>query len=89
LPGEIKQRDAMVAAMADQFLGAVCDVVRPKAILTWGLSDRYTWVPTYFKRRDGLPNRPLPFDADFKPKPLFDVIEAYRRRTPAPAQGNL
>jgi endo-1,4-beta-xylanase len=89
LPGEVSRRDAMVAAMADQFLGAVCDVVRPKAILTWGLSDRYTWVPTYFKRKDGLPNRPLPFDADFKRKPLFDVIEAYRRRVPAPAQGNL
>ena len=89
LPGAVGERDAMVAAMADQFLGAVCDVVRPKAILTWGLSDRYTWVPTYFTRRDGLPNRPLPFDADFKRKPLFDVIEAYRRKTPARAEGNL
>jgi endo-1,4-beta-xylanase len=53
--------------------------VRPKAILTWGLSDRYTWVPTYFKRADGMPNRPLPLDADFKRKPLFDVIEEYRK----------
>jgi endo-1,4-beta-xylanase len=89
LPGAVGERDAMVAAMADQFLGAVCDVVRPKAILTWGLSDRYTWVPTYFTRKDGLPNRPLPFDADFKRKPLFDVIEAYRRKAPARAEGNL
>jgi endo-1,4-beta-xylanase len=87
LPGKVSERDAMVAAMADQFLGAVFGVVRPKAILTWGLSDRYTWVPTWFKRRDGLPNRPLPFDADFRRKPLFDVIEAYRRK--ASAQGSL
>ena len=56
------------------------DVIRPKAILTWGLSDRYTWVPTYFKRRDGMPNRPLPLDADLKRKPLFDVIEEFRRK---------
>ncbi len=81
LPGDIGRRDAMVAALADQFLGAVCDVVRPKAILTWGLTDRYTWVPTYFKRKDGLPNRPLPLDADFKRKPLFDVVEKYRRKS--------
>ena len=87
LPGEISRRDAMVAAMADQFLGAVCDVIRPKAILTWGLTDRYTWVPTYFTRKDGLPNRPLPLDADFKRKPLFDVVEKYRRKTNA--QGTL
>jgi endo-1,4-beta-xylanase len=81
LPGDIGRRDAMVAAMADQFLGAVCEVVRPKAILTWGLTDRYTWVPTYFKRKDGLPNRPLPLDVDFKRKPLFDVVQKYRRKT--------
>jgi endo-1,4-beta-xylanase len=81
LPGKIGERDASVAHVADQFLRAVCDVVRPKAILTWGLSDRYTWMPTYHKRSDGMPNRPLPFDADYKRKPLFDVIEKYTSRT--------
>jgi endo-1,4-beta-xylanase len=81
LPGKVSERDALVAGMATEFLGAVCDVVRPTAILTWGLSDRYTWVPTYFKRRDGMPNRPLPLDADLKRKPLFDVIEGFRRRS--------
>ena len=80
LPGKISERDAMVADFASQFLGAVCDVTRPKAILTWGLSDRYTWVPTYFKRPDGMPNRPLPLDADLKRKPLFDVIDEFRHR---------
>ena len=80
LPGKIGERDALVAGMASQFLEAVCEVVRPKAILTWGLSDRYTWVPIYFKRRDGMPNRPLPLDAELKRKPLFDVIEEFRRR---------
>ena len=80
LPGKVSERDALVARMAAQFLQSVCEVVRPKAILTWGLSDRYTWVPMYFKRPDGMPNRPLPFDADLKRKPLFDVIEEYRRK---------
>jgi endo-1,4-beta-xylanase len=80
LPGNIRERDAQVASTASRFLEAVCEVVRPKAILTWGLSDRYTWVPTYFKRRDGMPNRPLPLDAELKRKPLFDVIEEFRRK---------
>jgi endo-1,4-beta-xylanase len=79
LPGKVSERDALVAKKAGEFLEAVCDVVRPKAILTWGLSDRYTWVPIYFKRPDGMPNRPLPLDADLKRKPLFDVIEQFRR----------
>ena len=80
LPGKVSERDAMVADFAGQFLESVRDVVRPKAILTWGLSDRYTWVPAYFKRRDGMPNRPLPLDADFRRKPLFDVIDEFRRK---------
>jgi endo-1,4-beta-xylanase len=80
LPGKIDERDALVAAMAGRFLETVCEVVRPKAILTWGLSDRYSWVPTYFKRADGMPNRPLPLDSEFKPKPMFDVIEEFRRK---------
>jgi endo-1,4-beta-xylanase len=82
LPGKVSERDALVAGVAGRFLESVCDVVRPKAILTWGLSDRYTWVPTYFKRPDGMPNRPLPLDAELKRKPLFDVIEEFRRRAP-------
>lgn len=80
LPADVGERDARVAAIARDYLETVCEVVSPKAILTWGLSDRYTWVPTWFKRRDGLPNRPLPFDADLKRKPLFDVIEDFRRK---------
>jgi endo-1,4-beta-xylanase len=80
LPGRIGERDTLVAGVASRFLEAVCEVVRPKAILTWGLSDRYTWVPIYFKRRDGMPNRPLPFDAELKRKPLFDVIEEFRHK---------
>jgi endo-1,4-beta-xylanase len=80
LPGKIGERDTLVAGVAGRFLEAVSEVVRPKAILTWGLSDRYTWVPTYFKRRDGMPNRPLPLDAELKRKPLFDVIEEFRRK---------
>ena len=80
LPANVNERDARVAKLAGEFLKAVCDVVTPKAILTWGLSDRYTWVPIYFKRKDGMLNRPLPLDADFKRKPLYDVIEEYRRK---------
>jgi endo-1,4-beta-xylanase len=79
LPGKVSERDALVAKKAGEFLQAVSEVVRPKAILTWGLSDRYTWVPIYFTRPDGMPNRPLPLDANLKRKPLFDVIEQFRR----------
>jgi endo-1,4-beta-xylanase len=80
LPGKVSERDALVASKAGEFLQAVVEVIHPKAILTWGLSDRYTWVPIYFTRPDGMPNRPLPLDADLQRKPLFDVIDQFRRQ---------
>ncbi len=79
LPGSVEARDRRVAEMARTFLSTVSEVLPPSAILTWGISDRYTWVPMYFARSDGLPNRPLPLDADMRPKPLMAVIERFTR----------
>ena len=33
-----------------------------------------------FTRADGLPNRPLPLDAEYKPKPLLQVIQRFCSR---------
>jgi len=81
LPADNQVRDEAVAAIAADFLGAICDVSRPTAILTWGISDRYTWVPIYFTRDDGKPNRPLPLDRDYLPKPFMKVIQNFTRGT--------
>ena len=77
LPGPIAQRDAIVASRARDFLDAIATAAKPAVIATWGITDRYTWLPIWYKRRDGLPNRPLPFDAAYRPKPLWNVIDYY------------
>jgi endo-1,4-beta-xylanase len=46
-------------------------------VATWGITDRYTWISGNFKRKDGLPNRPLPFDESYRPKLMWDVIEHF------------
>jgi endo-1,4-beta-xylanase len=74
LPAEIAVRDAIVAARTYDFLEAICAAQRPSVVATWGITDRYTWISGNFKRKDGLPNRPLPFDASCRPKPMWDVI---------------
>jgi endo-1,4-beta-xylanase len=33
------------------------------------------------KRDDGLPNRPLPLDGHYQPKPLWAVIDYFCRKT--------
>lgn len=81
LPADDAERDRIVAQKADDFLGAVFSACRPTVVCTWGITDRYTWMPTWFKRRDGRANRPLPLDASLKPKPLLAVINKYCRAT--------
>jgi len=78
LPAAPDVRDILAAARAYEFLAAIYAAARPTAVLTWWITDKYTWVPTWFKRRDGLPNRPLPLDAEYRPKPLMQVIEHSR-----------
>jgi endo-1,4-beta-xylanase len=81
LPAPIAVRDAVVAARANDFLEPIFAVMRPSAIITWGITDRYTWVPTWYKRTDGLANRPLPFDENYRPKPLWSAIDYFCRKT--------
>jgi endo-1,4-beta-xylanase len=81
LPASTSARDAVVAARAHDFLKSVFAAVRPSVIATWGITDRYTWMPMWFKRRDGLLNRPLPFDADYRPKPLWTVIDYFCQKS--------
>jgi endo-1,4-beta-xylanase len=79
LPGDIAARDALVAKRTEQFLTAVFAGCRPKLICTWGITDKHTWMPTWFKRRDGLANRPLPLDASFGEKPMLRVLQRFSR----------
>jgi endo-1,4-beta-xylanase len=71
-------RDTQVAARANEFISAITAEAPLAAVLTWGITDRYTWVPMYFKRGDGLANRPLPLDDSYRPKPLMRVIDRLR-----------
>ncbi len=91
LPGEPAERDRLVAGLYKRYLDVVLDEKATASVVTWGLSDRYSWLNSgydpSFKRPDGLPQRPLPFDDLMRPKPVFDaLLQAFRscpRRPPA------
>ena len=78
-PADEAVRDRLVADAYSRFLDAALDEPAVKMVVTWGLSDRHSWIvrkETHESkwRADGLPSRPLPFDADLKPKPAFEAI---------------
>jgi endo-1,4-beta-xylanase len=79
LPGAVADRDAMVAKRVNDVLTAIASSGPIASILTWGISDRYSWINQMFSRGDKLPNRPLPLDAEFKPKPFMDIITKFTK----------
>jgi endo-1,4-beta-xylanase len=79
LTGDPAQRDAIVAKRVDDLLTAVSTSGPVRSILTWGISDRYSWINGTFARRDKQSNRPLPLDGEFRPKPFMDVITRFTK----------
>jgi endo-1,4-beta-xylanase len=81
LAAEIAGRDAAVAAAYRQYLELVLGDPAVKAVLTWGITDRYTWLGHEEGRADGKLERPLPFDAEGKAKAAFFAVrEAFDLR---------
>jgi endo-1,4-beta-xylanase len=91
-PADTTVRDRLVADTYARFLDAALDEPAVKMVVTWGLSDRHSWIvrkETHQSkwRADGLPSRPLPFDADMNPKPAFEAIAQCFAHAPQRAAG--
>jgi len=86
LPENVEQRDLAVAGVYRNYLEMMLAEPNVNVALTWGITDRYTWLsgPKH-GRADGRPERPLPFDYDYQPTPAFfaerAAIEARRPAT--------
>jgi endo-1,4-beta-xylanase len=86
LPAQAGVRDAAVAAAYREYLDLLLADPAVRAVLTWGITDRYTWLDHEGSRSDGQPERPLPFDSEYKAKlatsairDAFDARNANRR----------
>lgn len=83
LPADPATRDLAVAAIYQRFLTATLRQPAVHGVVTWGLADRFTWISGYRPRKDGMPVRPLPFDADYQPKPAYYAIARCLEAAPA------
>jgi endo-1,4-beta-xylanase len=82
LPADAGARDQAVAQIYSRFLSATLRQPAVRGIVTWGLADSFSWIAGYRPRTDGLPVRPLPFDADFQPKAAYYAIAATLQSAP-------
>jgi endo-1,4-beta-xylanase len=74
LPVDIKVRDRIVAGVYEDYLATVLDETAVIAVITWGLSDRYSWLSEFEPRDDGAPVRTLPLDAQMRHKLAWNAI---------------
>lgn len=82
LPGDIAVRDKAIADYARAYLDVTLSYKQVKHVLCWGLVDSHSWLQSRFPRPNGLPKRPLPFDATYKAKALREAIAAAFRSAP-------
>lgn len=62
LPADTQKRDEGVANVYSTYLNTALQQTDIAAVMTFGLSDRYTWLQEDYPRSDGAARRPLPFD---------------------------
>jgi endo-1,4-beta-xylanase len=75
VPGDdTAARDQIIAGVYRDYLSVALDNKAVKSVLTWGLTDKHSWLNGSKSHREKWPNRPqrpLPFDPEYKPAPAF------------------
>lgn len=70
LPGTREELLLKQAQTFAQVLHTSLQNPQVKAFITWGFTDRYSWIPHFTQHHDAA----LPFDEDYNPKLAYDAI---------------
>jgi endo-1,4-beta-xylanase len=82
LPKAAAPRDQMVADVYRRYLAAALESPHVKALISFGLTDRYTWLDEDMPRDDGTHRRPLAFSRQLRAKPAYYAIQRELREAP-------
>lgn len=72
--GSVEERDQQVADEVRRYLDIALQFPNVGSISTWGLSDRYSWLR--YKEGGRRDNRGLPYDEEWRRKPMRTALEA-------------
>ena len=70
--GDLPSRLSFQGAAYRNAVAACASLPLCSGVTTWGVSDRYTWLRSFF----GFTDWPLPFDDDWRPKPAYFGMRA-------------
>ena len=79
---DLSERDSAIAHEIERYLGVVLQQKSVVAVVTWGLSARYSWLTNYAPRPDGQKLRPLPYDVDLRATQAWQAIANAFERAP-------
>ncbi len=81
LTTDAEQREVAVAAIYQKYFDLMLRDPQVTAALTWGITNRYTWLSHIHPRKDGGQSIALPFDTNYQPsKAFFAMGIAFDRR---------
>jgi len=81
-PSDTARRDASVAAIGKAYLDLTLSYPRVKTMMCWGMLDPVSWLQDRYPRADGLPQRPNPYDGEFRATELRGAIAGALREMP-------
>lgn len=73
-PADVATRDRLVADLYHDYLEVCLEQPAVTTVITWGLSDKYTWIAEQRPRDDKQAVRPLPLDASMAKKPAYETL---------------
>lgn len=83
LPADPLVRDRAVADYTRAYLDVTLSYKQLRDVLSWGLTDRYSWIEGFEPRSDHARRRPTLYDARFHPKPMREAVATALRAAPA------
>jgi endo-1,4-beta-xylanase len=82
LPANPAVRDRIVAGIYEDYLSAALSEKAVTTVVIWGVTDQISWLSEKNPRADGAPMRPLPLDANLKPKLVWNAVARAFDRAP-------
>lgn len=68
--------DERVVSTIARFFDASASDGALDSVTTWGLFDDTSWLQSSYPRRDGVPQRPLPFSSSHDCKPMCELLRS-------------
>ena len=70
--GTMEEKLSAQATIYRDMLGACLSVDKCRTMVIWGVTDSYSWIPSF----TGHPDSPLIFDESYHPKPAYSALMA-------------